>query len=78
MLFGYIRHDFCCLEIKVVDTKYSMVCDRNQVLVSGTETKVQLRYWYWSRNFLFQNPKLLFQIFSHIFLLIGGCKFLKA
>ena len=36
-----------------------IVCDRNQVLVSGTETKVQFWYQYPSR-FFFSKPKFFF------------------
>ena len=39
-----------------------IVYDRNQVLVLGTETKVQFQYRYGSRNF-FPKPKLFFQNF---------------
>ena len=48
-----------------------VVYDRNQVLVSGTETKVQFWYrcrsrifFFWNRNFLFQ----IFLMFPHFFL----------
>ena len=38
-----------------------VVCDRNQVSVVGTETKVQ--FWYRNRFLFFQKPKLFFQFF---------------
>ena len=37
-----------------------VVYDRNQVLVSGTETKVQFRYQYQSRNFSFLSETEIF------------------
>jgi hypothetical protein len=43
-----------------------VVCNRNQVSVSGTKTKVQLWYRYRSRKFLFQN--------RNFFLLLGVIK----
>ena len=45
-----------------------LLCNQNQVSVSGTETKVQFQYQCQSRNFFFQNRKhfcfKIFQIFS--------------
>ena len=36
-----------------MSTAYAkIVYDRNQDSLSGTETKVQFRYRYWSRNFI--------------------------
>ena len=57
------------------------VWDQNQVLVSGTETKVQFQYWYQSRNFFFRNRNFFFQNFSNFlmfFCFLGGYKFLQA
>ena len=51
---------------------YRVVCDQNQVPVSGTETKVQFWYRYQSRNFFFQKTKLFFSNFSHFLPLLGG------
>ena len=69
---------FCSNEIwdflKNLDVMYYeltylyIVCNPNQVSVSGTETKVQFRYRYWSQFYFLQKPKLffskVFQIFS--------------
>ena len=44
------------------DVACLLVYDRNQVSVSGTGTKVQFRYWFRSRNFLFRNRNF-FKIF---------------
>ena len=54
--------------IRMVDIFISLlykgaVWDRNQVSVSGTETKVQFRYRYRSRNSFFPKPKLYFSTF---------------
>ena len=47
--------------------KKEIVCDRNQVLVSGTETKVQFRYQCISQTFFLPKPKLFFsRIFKNI------------
>ena len=57
------------------------MCDRNQVSVSGTETKVQFWYQYWSQKFFFRNRNSFFQHFKTFlmfFCFLGGYKFLKA
>ena len=59
----------------------SISCDRNQVSVSGTETKVQFRYRYRSRIFFFRNRNFFFQNFSNFlmfFCFLRGYRFLKA
>ena len=45
------------------NSQMSIVYDQNQVSVSGTETKVQFRYLYQSRNFFFQNQNFFFFFF---------------
>jgi hypothetical protein len=52
---------------------YILVYNRNQVSVSGTETKVQFWYQYRSRNFFQTNSNFLM-----FYSLLGGYKFLKA
>ena len=56
--------------------------DQNQVSVSGTETKVQFWYQYWSQNFSFRNfffhkrflKNQIFVMFSHF---LGNTDFYK-
>ena len=59
------------------------MCNRNQVSVSGTETKVLFQYWYqrqiffcWNWNFYFQSISIFFMFIYLLFL--GGYGFLKA
>ena len=56
-----------------------LVCDRNQVSVSRTETKV--KFWCRSQKVFFRNQNFSFQNFSNLlmfFCFLGGYKFLKA
>jgi hypothetical protein len=62
---------FICLKGSVI-----LVCNQNQVLVSGTEDKAQVRCRYLSRIFFFRNQH--FQKFSASFLSFFKLKFLKA
>ena len=41
-----------------------VVCNWNQVWVSGTETKVNFRYWYWSLNFFSETETFFFWFFK--------------
>ena len=40
-----------------------IVCSQNQVTVSGTETKVQLRYWFQRRIFFSETETFFFKFF---------------
>ena len=51
-----------------------LVCDRNSV--SGTETRVEFRYRYWSHNFFSKNRNCIILHFSEIELHIMYCIFL--
>ena len=52
----------------------ALVCDWNQVMVSGTETQVHFRYHYWSQKFFIWNGNLLFYL---VFCFFRGYTFLN-
>ena len=59
--------------------QHHLVCDRIQVTVSGTETKVQ--FWYRSRNIFSETETFFFIFFSNFlmfFSFLEGYRFLKA
>ena len=68
------------MTVELVD--FHVVCDRTHVSVSGTETKVQFWYQYWSQNFSFRNfffhkrflKNQIFVMFSHF---LGNTDFYK-
>ena len=53
----------CNVEVQNKNCNIYVVCDRNQVSVLGTETKIQFQYWYRSRNGFYRNRIFCFQIF---------------
>ena len=53
---------------------FQLLYDRYLVLVSGTETKVQFRYWYRSRNFFFPKLNSFFSLVSHF---LGDISFIS-
>ena len=59
----------------LLNNHFELVCNQNQVWVSGTKTQVQFQYQSWSRNFLIWNQTLFYHFsknfkYYQVFLLL--------